>query len=150
VAMGYAPKGIINRETVCIPYIYFEKRNRKLINPSILRSFFDHRISENLKIESPKFDYHVDLLNKTSRKVAQFGGFIITSVLGIEYLINDASEPNTVGVSIESIIELSQKLIKNIIEIAIESGDVNTPKLRKLPTLIQREPKTITNILKNL
>jgi hypothetical protein len=70
--------------------------------------------------------------------------------LGIEYLINDASKPNTVGVSIESIIELSQKLIKNIIEIAIESGDVNTPKLRKLPTLIQREPKTITNILKNL
>lgn len=150
VAVGYAPKGTINGETVCIPYIYFIKRNKELINPSVLRCFFDYKLSENMKLESDPKDYYVDILNKNSKRIGSFGGLTIVSVLGIEYLIKGTSEPIMVGISIESIIELSQKLSRNIIKIAIKSGDGNQAKLKKLLELMQREPKTITNISKKL
>ena len=148
-AMHYAPKGSINGKTVCIPFIYFQKQHSKLINPSVLRCFFDNKISEDLKIESDELGYHANLLNKTSKKVGSLGGFTIVSVLGIEYLIKQSLEPSTVGISIESIIELSQKLSNNIINIAIESNEGDLSELKRLTALIQREPKTITNVLKN-
>jgi len=146
VAMSYAPKVIVTNREISIPYIYIEQPNDRILNASVFKSLMDHGLDEYGKVANAEDDYFVNIINTTARPVCSVGGYRVYNINGLDYLKGGSS----VGLSIESIVEMAHELVSNIAKVFIDSSEGYPDRVRKLNRLVEditiRQPKTLTNL----
>ncbi|GFM85472.1 hypothetical protein PSCICO_08710 [Pseudomonas cichorii] len=147
VAMSYAPKAMLGNREISIPYVYIGKPNDRLLNTSVFKSLIDHEFDEYGKMSSIKDDYFVSIINATARPVCSLGGYKVYNINGLDYLKGGLS----VGLSMESIVEVAHELVSNIARIFIESSSTNPGRGIKLNRLVAeitaRPPKTLAKLV---
>jgi len=148
ILSGYAPKVVHKGVAISVPYIYVSKHSERLVKPSILKCFFENEIGESSKIISEKDDYYVKIFNATSSKFSKIGANNIYNVNGIDYLVPKES----VGISVESMLEVTYELCLKIIDI-LEEADTSSGTVTLVCSLKkkinERKPKTLSNYLLN-
>ncbi len=147
VAMSYAPKAIVGNREISIPYVYIGKPNDCLLNPSVFKSLIDHHLDEYGKVVDAKDDYFVGIINATARPVCNVGGYKVYSINGLDYLKGGSS----VGLSMESIVQMAHELVSNIAKVFIDSSKSNPGRGVALNRLVDeittRPPKTLTKLI---
>ncbi|QXG46563.1 hypothetical protein [Pseudomonas viridiflava] len=147
VAMSYAPKAMLGNREISIPFVHIGKPNDRLLNASVFKSLIDHELDEHGKMASIKDDYFVNIINATARPVCSVGGYKVYDINGLDYLKGGSS----VGLSMESIVEVAHELVSNIARVFIESSGTNPDRGIKLNRLIDeitvRPPKTLTKLV---
>lgn len=146
-ATGYAPKAIVADKQISIPYLYIDKPNDRLLNSSVFKCLFDHELDDNGKIINTKDDYFINIINATVRPVCSVASYKVYNINGIDYLKNGSS----VGLSMESIVEMAHELVLNIVKVFIDSSKGNVTLEKKLSRLIDeikiRSPKTLNKLI---
>lgn len=147
VAMGYAPKATVFNRQISIPYIYIDKPNDRLLNSSVFKCLLDHELDNDGKIINAASDYFVNIINSTVRPVCSMGGYKVYNINGIDYLKGGLS----VGLSMESIVEMAHELVSNIVEVFLESSKGNESRERQLRHLVneitKRPPQTLNKLI---
>jgi len=147
ITMRYAPKAKFNDRQISIPFVYIDRPNDRLLNPSIYKYLFEHELDSDGKVTSAPNDYFVDIINATARPVCTVGGLKIYNINGIEYL----KGREIVGLSMESIVDMTQELTQNIVKVFLGSSKGNETREQKLSSLIskitERTPQTLTKLI---
>lgn len=149
VVMSYAPKAMVDDREISIPYVHIGKPNDCLLNSSVFKSLIDHELNEYGKVVATKDDYFVNIINATVRPVCSVGGYKVYNINGLDYLKGGSS----VGLSMESIVEMAHELVSNIVKVFIDSSKTN-PGLgielnRLVDEITTRPPKTLTKLIMN-
>lgn len=147
--MGYAPKATDQGQVVSIPYIYIDRPHDKLLNQSVYKCLFDFPLDNNGKISSVQDNYYVNQLNKSCRWMCQIGSLQVYNINGIDYLKGN----NSVGVSIESIVDTAHALVLDVVAIFLASDPGHITRKEKLNRLInkikERVPQTFSTLIKS-
>lgn len=144
---AYSPKVKVNDHRASVPFVFISKPTDTLLGKSILKCFFDHEITSDVKIEKNNGDYFVDLFNSNSKHVCNIGNLIVYDVNGIEYVTSSSFS----GILVESILDVALELCLTIIDKVVEYDPGYTSRNDKLNILkskaSSRCPKTMKNIL---
>ncbi|TDQ36704.1 hypothetical protein DFQ45_11185 [Thiopseudomonas denitrificans] len=145
ITMKYAPKIFIDDNLISAPYIHINKPEDLLLNNSIFKSLFDHDLENNDTSSNTK-NYYTELINSSVKHICNIGGIKIYNINGLDYFISDS----TVGLSIESILQVSHELTCSIVKFVSNSLDY-TSKNNQITNIIEsitaRKPKTINSLL---
>ncbi|HEX8595700.1 MAG TPA: hypothetical protein VF682_20855 [Pseudomonas sp.] len=150
VATGYAPKAYLGDQEVSIPYLYINVPQNRLLNDSVYKALFDYEFDELKKLDEnsvAKDRYFTDIVSTTARSVCIVGGYKVYNINGIDYLKSDKS----VGVSIESVLEVAQELVSNIVDVFSSSSEGHSGLQQKYDRLkndiLTRQPKTLSRLV---
>lgn len=147
IAAAYAPKAVVSGSPISIPYLYINTPNDRLLNPSVYKCLLDHEIDNDGKVIALADNYFVNIVNATIRFVCNVGGFKVYNVNGVDYLKGSTS----VGLSMESIVEMAHDLVLNIVKVFLSSSKGNETRELQMSYLVgeltKRSPKTLSKIL---
>lgn len=134
IVMGYFPEVTLKDYPIemQIPYVYIERPFDCLLNSSVYKHLFDYDLISSGK-NAANSGYYADIVNSTARLVGYAGGLSVYNINSINYLIGR----KYIGISIESIVEISQELAKFIVKVFIDSSKENLTRIDKLNALIK-------------
>lgn len=148
ITMGYSPKAVIDGKQIIIPYLYIIRPNDRLLNNSVYKCLFDHVLDHDEKISNIQRDYFVDIINNTSKKICKIGGLKVLNINEIDYLIGT----DTIGLSIESILEVTHDLVKNIVKVFLDSSKGNLTREQEMGRILveikKRPPQTLSKLVR--
>lgn len=147
VAGEYAPKANFNAQQITVPYVHISRPNDQLLNQSVYKTLFTHKLTLDGRVESEQGDYFINVINTKSRRLCTVGGLPVYSINGIDYIPGN----DTVGISMESIVEVSHGLLLSIAQTFAESAKNDqacTTLLNRLTQEIsKRVPKTLSRLV---
>lgn len=146
ISSHYAPKAILGDRQISVPYVYIRKPDDLLLNTSVLKLLFSIELNEDGKTQHDTENYFIEIINRTSRQLGQLGGLKVFNINGIDYLQGEAM----VGMSIESMVELSHDLLRNIMRVFSASSQGNMTREQLLGHLSEqiclRAPRTLNQL----
>lgn len=147
IAAAYAPKAVVSGSPISIPYLYINTPNDRLLNASVFKCLLDHEVDNDGKVIALVDNYFVNVVNTTVRVVCNVGGFKVYNINGLDYLKGSAS----VGLSMESIVEMAHDLVFNVVKVFLSSSKGNVTRETQMSYLVgelsKRSPKTLSKFL---
>jgi hypothetical protein len=143
---GYAPKVLCGENLISVPYVYIAKHNEVMVNSSVLKCFFGGQSSSNSKTKDANKKYFTGIFKSTKKKLGEFGANSIFHVNGIDYIVSE----NNVGISVESILDITYELCLKITEFMAEASKEQGSKIlqRLIRQVKERKPKTLNRLIK--
>lgn len=147
ITLDYAPKMIVCGEKISVPYIYIERPCDRLLNSSVFKCLLDHELDQDGKVTEATNNYYAEIINSTTRNLCKMGGYDVYNINGIDYLKGSSS----VGICVESIVEIAHDLVSNIVKIVMGSSKTDESWRQELSSVVNkinaRSPKTLNKLI---